>query len=78
VNLDGQIRIRMGSTAVSALSPDDTQKYKQALNLYLSGAYQDAYDTVLSLWDDPKSPKNKTYGELQRLKKRCEVALNIS
>lgn len=74
-NLDGQIRVRMGSTALTALSPVDTQKYKQALNLYLSGDYQNAYDTVLSLWD---APRNRTYGELQRLKKRCEVALNIS
>jgi hypothetical protein len=73
--LDGQIRIRVGSTALTALSAVDTQKYKQALNLYLSGDYQTAYDTVLSLWD---APRNRTYGELQRLKKRCEVALNIS
>lgn len=78
ISLDGQIRIRMGSTALASLSPVDTQKYKQARNLYLSGAYQDAYDVVMSLWDDPKSPRNRTYGELQRLKKRCEVALNIS
>ncbi len=75
ISLDGQIRIRMGSTALTALSPVDTQKYKQALNLYLSGDYQGAYDTVLGLWD---APRNRTYGELQRLKKRCEVALNIS
>src|SRR5208337_4576098 len=75
ITLDGQVRIRVGSTALTALSPVDTQKYKQALNLYLSGDYQTAYDTVLSLWD---APRNRTYGELQRLKKRCEVALNIS
>jgi hypothetical protein len=78
VSLDGQIRIRMGSTALTALSPVDTQKYKQALNLYLSGDYQGAYEMVISLWDDPKSPRNRTYRELQGLKKRCEVALNIS
>jgi hypothetical protein len=75
ITLDGQVRIRIGSTALTALSPVDTQKYKQALNLYLSGDYQTAYDIVQSLWD---SPRNRTYGELQRLRKRCEVALNIS
>ena len=75
-DLDGQIRTKLQSTALSVLSPADTQRYKQALSLYLSGAYQDAYDLVLALWSS--SPRNKTYADLIRLRKRCEVALNIS
>jgi len=74
IALDGQIRVRIGSTALTALSPVDAQKYKQALNFYLSGDYQSAYDIVQGLWD---SPRNRTYGELQRLRKRCQVALNL-
>ena len=68
----------MGSTALAALSPADTQSYNQAYTLFLSGAYQDAYDKVMAIWSDPRSPRNKTYGPLLRLKKRLEVALNIS
>ncbi len=78
IRLDGLIRNRMGSTALTALSPTDTQSYNQAYSLFLSGAYQDAYDRVLSIWNDPRSPRNKTYGPLARLKKRLEVQLNIS
>ncbi len=78
VRLDGLIRTRMGSTALAALTPADTQTYNQAFSMFLSGAYQDAYDKVLQLWNDPRSPRNKTYGPLQRLKRRLEVQLNIS
>jgi len=78
VILDGQIRRQIGSQALRELSPSDMQIYNQAFTMFLSGAYQDAYDRVLQLWDDPKSPKNKTYPGLQRLKKRLEVQLNIS
>jgi hypothetical protein len=78
IRLDGQVRTKMGSTTLSALSGTDSQRYNQALNMYLSGAYQDSYGLVLGLWDDPKAPRNKTYGPLQKLKKRLEVALNIS
>jgi len=78
IDLDGQIRTRMGSTALAALSPADTLVYNQAFTLFLSGSYQDAYDRVLQIWNDPKSPRNKTYPQLQRLKKRLEVQLNIS
>jgi hypothetical protein len=78
VRLDGLIRTKMGSTALAALSSVDTQVYNQAFSLFLSGAYQDAYDRVLQLWDDPRAPRNKTYAPLLRLKKRLEVQLNIS
>ena len=78
IRLDGQIRTKMGSTTLSALSDADTQRYNQALSLYLSGAYQDSYGVVLDLWDNPRSPRNKTFAPLQKLKKRLEVALNIS
>ncbi len=78
VRLDGEIRKNMGSTALAALSPADTQVYNQAFTLFLSGAYQDAYDRVLQIWDDPRAPRNKTYAPLLRLKKRLEVQLNIS
>jgi len=78
VRLDGLIRTKMGSTALAALSPADTQVYNQAFSLFLSGAYQDAYDRVLQIWDDPRAPKNRTYAPLLRLKKRLEVQLNIS
>ena len=78
IRLDGIIRTRMGSTALAALSPADTATYNQAFSLFLSGAYQDAYDRVMQIWDDPRSPRNKTYGPLQRLKKRLEIQLNIS
>jgi tetratricopeptide (TPR) repeat protein len=78
VRLDGLIRTKMGSTALGALSPADTQGYNQAYSLFLSGAYQDSYDRVLAIWGDPRSPRNKTYGPLLRLKKRLEVQLNIS
>ena len=75
MELDGAIRQRIGSTALSVLSPADTQKYKQALSLYLQGAVLDSYNSVLSLWE---SPRNRTYDALIRLKKRCEVFLNIT
>jgi hypothetical protein len=78
VRLDGLIRTRMGSTALTALSNADTQAYNQALSLFTSGAYQDSYDAVMKIWSDPRSPRNKTYGPLIRLKKRLEVQLNIS
>ena len=78
VRLDGEIRTKMGSTALAALSTPDTQKYKQALSLYIAGAVQEAYDIVLGLWNDARAPRNRTYDQLQKLKKRCEVALNIS
>jgi hypothetical protein len=78
VRLDSDIRTRMGSTALAALSTSDTQKYKQALSLYIAGAYQEAYDIVQELWNDARSPRNKTYDPLKKLLKRCEVALNIS
>ena len=78
VRMDGEIRTKMGSTALAALSTADTQKYKQALRLYIAGVYQDAYDIVLGMWNDARSPRNRTYDQLQKLKKRCEVALNIS
>ena len=78
VRLDGLIRTKIGSTALAALSPTDTQVYNQAFSLFLSGAYQDAYNRVLQIWDDPRAPKNRTYAPLQRLKKRLEVQLNIS
>jgi hypothetical protein len=32
----------------------------------------------MAIWGDPRSPRNKTYGPLLRLKKRLEVQLNIS
>ncbi|HEY9593885.1 MAG TPA: hypothetical protein VHE79_05370, partial [Spirochaetia bacterium] len=76
VRLDGQIRTKIGSTALTALTPGENQRYNEALNLYLSGAYQDSYGIVLDLWSG--APRNKTYGPLQKLKKRLEVALNIS
>jgi hypothetical protein len=75
VRLDAQVRAKMGSTALAALSATDVQVYNQAYSEYLSGAYQDAYDKVNALW---KSARNQTYAPLQKLKKRCEVALNIS
>jgi len=78
VRLDGLIRTKMGSSALAALSPADTQSYNQAYSLFLSGAYQDAYDRVMAIWGDARSPRNKTYGPLLRLKKRLEVQLNIS
>ena len=78
VRLDGLIRTKMGSSALAALSAGDTQSYNQAYSLFLSGAYQDAYDRVMSIWGDARSPRNKTYGPLLRLKKRLEVQLNIS
>jgi tetratricopeptide (TPR) repeat protein len=77
VNLDAEVRRKLTSTALTALSPADSLKYKQALSLYISGAYQDAYDIVQGLWNDPRSQRNRTYDQLQKLKKRCEVALNI-
>ena len=52
--------------------------FRSAYTLFLSGANQDAYDKVLAIWGDTRSPRNKTYGPLLRLKKRLEVALNIS
>jgi TolA-binding protein len=70
------VQAKIQSTAVSVLSPRDAQRYKQALGLYLSGAYQEAYDIIRSLWDS--SPTNSKYPDLIRLRKRCEVALNIS
>ena len=76
--LDGVIRTRMGSTALGALSPADTQGYNQAYSLFLSGAYQPAYDGVMEIFNNPRSPRNKTFGPLLRLKKRLEVQLNIS
>jgi hypothetical protein len=78
VRLDGLIRTKMGSTALAALSPADTQAYNESYSLFLSGAYQDAYDKVMGIWNDARSPRNKTYGPLLRLKKRLEVQLNIS
>jgi len=78
VRLDGLIRTKMGSTALAALSPADTQSYNEAYSLFLSGGYQDAYDKVMGIWNDTRSPRNKTYGPLLRLKKRLEVQLNIS
>jgi hypothetical protein len=73
VRLDGLIRTRMGSTALVSLSPGDSQLFNQANDLTLSGAYQDAYDTLMRIWNG--SPRNKTYGPLVRLKKRLEVQL---
>ncbi len=78
VRLDGLIRTKMGSSALAALSAVDTQSYNQAYSLFLSGAYQDAYDKVMAIWGDSRSPRNKTYGPLLRLKKRLEVQLNLS
>jgi hypothetical protein len=75
VRLDGLIRTKMGSTALAALSAADSQSYNQAYSLFLSGAYQDAYDKVMAIWSDARSPRNKTYGPLVRLKKRLEVQL---
>jgi tetratricopeptide (TPR) repeat protein len=78
VRLDGLIRTKMGSTALAALSSADTQSYNEAYSLFLSGAYQDAYEKLMLIWNDARSPRNKTYGPLLRLKKRLEVQLNIS
>jgi hypothetical protein len=77
IKLDGQIRGKMGSTALTALAAADSERFREAQRLYISGAYQKAYDLVLALWDDPRSPKNKTYDPLAKLKKRCEQVLNI-
>lgn len=76
MELDGVIRTKLQSTALSVLSPADTQRYKLALSLYLSGSYSEAYVIVQTLWDS--SQKNRTYADLIKLRKRCEVALNIS
>jgi hypothetical protein len=75
VRLDGLIRTRMGSTAAVTLAPADMQAYNDGYSMFLSGAYQDAYDKIMEVWDNPKAPRNKTYGPLQRLKKRLEVQL---
>jgi hypothetical protein len=75
--LDAEILKKMANVALAGLSPSDTKKYKQALSLYIANAYQDAYDIVLSLWNDPKSPRNKTYEPLRKLKKRCEGPLGL-
>ena len=76
MELDGVIRTKLQSTALSVLSPADTQSFKLALSLYLSGNVPGAYDIVQNLWDS--SQRNRTYADLIKLRKRCEVALNIS
>ena len=73
VRLYGIISEKQGNLPPSALSDADDKAYKQAYSLFLSGAYQDAYDKVMTIW-----PSNKNYGPLLRLKKRLEVQLNIS
>jgi hypothetical protein len=78
LQLDGQIRKKLAATSATALSPGDTQAYNQALLLFYSGGYQDAYTLVLKLWDPPSSPRNRTYAPLVRLKRKLEVQLNLS
>jgi len=73
-----QVLTQRGSTAIAGLSAADTLVFNQALTLFTSGAYQDAYDRVMQLWSDPRAPRNKAFPPLQRLKKRLEVQLNIS
>jgi hypothetical protein len=73
--LDAQVRTKISGIAITALSSADALVYNEAYSEFLSGAYQDAYDKVGTLW---KSARNQTYAPLQKLKKRCEVALNIS
>jgi TolA-binding protein len=73
VRLYGIVSEKMGNLPPSALSDADTKAYNQAYSLFLSGAYQDAYDEVMTIW-----PSNRNYGPLLRLKKRLEVQLNIS
>jgi hypothetical protein len=70
------IQDKIRNVAQGGFSAEDGQKYRQALGLYLSGAYQDAYDKVRELWDSNQT--NKRIPDLIRLRKRCEVALNIS
>ena len=73
LRLDGLIREKMGNLPPSALSDAATRAYNEAYSLFLSGAYQDAYDKVMTIWAG-----NKNYGPLLRLKKRLEIQLNIS
>ena len=77
IRLDGLIRTKMLPTALAALSAADTQLYNHAYSLFLSGGYQEAYDRVEQIWEDARSPRNKTYEPLQWLKKRLEVQLNL-
>ena len=49
--------------------------FQKAKNLYLSGAYQDAYDIISVLGKDPDFKNKKGWANLL---KRTEVALNIS
>ena len=76
LRLDGLIRTRMGSTVLGALSPVDSQAYHHAYDLDISGRYQEALDEVNKIYNDPRSPRNKTYGPLKLLKKRLENRLN--
>ena len=46
VRLDGEVRTKLSKHGADCPLPADTGKYKQALSLYISGAYQDAYDIV--------------------------------
>jgi hypothetical protein len=75
ITLDAQVRTKISGIAITALSGADALVYNEAYSEFLSGAYQDAYDKVSTLW---KISRNQTYAPLQKLKKRCEVALNIS
>jgi hypothetical protein len=75
IRLDAQVRTRLSNVALTALSAADSVIYNQAYSDFLSGAYQDAYDKVGTLW---RSARNQTFAPLQKLKKRCEVALNLS
>jgi hypothetical protein len=77
IRLDAEIRGKVILLKPFTLSDADLKMLKKAQSLYISGAYQDSYDIVLELYNDPRSPRNKSYDQLLKLKKRCEVALNI-
>ena len=75
-NANNLVASKEASAAITQLSGTDQQKYNQAYSLYTKGAYQDALDMVNAIWNDPRSPRNKTYGPLQRLKSRIENKLS--
>lgn len=75
-NANNLVASKEASAAITQLSIADQQRYNQAYSLYTKGAYQDALDIVNAIWNDTRSPRNKTYGPLQRLKSRIENKLS--